>query len=779
MKNKFLAVISSLVLLISTVSAGLISASAEVDYTVLYNSDTKKQVTQEVVTALGTNLLSGCVPVCDPDTVTWATNDNNYKSIADFATLLTDGTIHYDKASQLIQSAITNVMPCIWFDMGQVYDVSDIVVGSMRSKSFDFGLASYEIYISDFSDGLFDPANMVATYTNDPQTFQDAIAADDTNRGFKNDTHSATIIKFNKGSEKTGRYFGIKILKACNYAEYQNNKIVRLSELGVYGTVSSHVPKNYQILNNTKDGRNVSQDKFNALGTSIILGKTAVTNITVSDANNQLLTDGNIVSKYGDKTVDILVGSSTIPTFTYDLGMVYNINKLAICGTCMQSYDIAFAQYEIYIGDSADTLYSSANKAAEYDSGTIFADAKAADQSIYTNMIGAGQFFIFNETPQGRYLGIKALKTNNYDRYLRLSEFAAFGEPVENKETQEAPDAPALSIRSSEFVTLTAAEGYEYSMDGSNWKTVPTFRRLKTGVDYTFYQRKAETETAYASDSSAALQVQLYKEGDTGHDGSVDSADLSSVQKHLINAETCADLFAADANLDGSVDIRDLVRIKRITQGDKFYTAKYIALTFDDGPNGDDTTNVLDVLENNGAKATFFLIGSHITSNQYEIMQRAVNLGCEFGNHSNDGNSMNEMAADEISERISAVNTAVINAVGEQYAPKYFRAPNLAVSDTMEATITDLTWINGYGLSSAGLTEGTASADEVSAAIVSLAKDGAIIRMHDASYGANTEGIASAITQLKAMGYQFVTVSELIELSGITPAVGTTYSDIY
>ena len=780
MRKKFLSVIISLVLLMSTVCAGLISANAEVDYTVLANSDTEKQVTQEVVTALGTNLLSGRVPVCDPDTLVWKHNGTALSSIADAAAVLTDGTIHSGYASQYIESATysSSALPCISFDMGKVYDISDIVVGSTINKSFDLGLASYEIYISDFEEDLFTSANMVATYTNDPQTFLNAINADSVLMGTKYNTNSATVIKFNEGSEKTGRYFGIKILKGSN-GPYGNDKIIRLSELGVYGTVSSSVPLNYQILNNTKDGRNVSQDTFNALGTSIISGKTAVTNITVSESDNQLLTDNSIFDKYGDPTTYIRV-ESTNPTFTYDMGKVYNINKIAICGACMGSKDLSFAQYEIYIGDSADTLYSPANKAAEYDSGTIFQDAVDADQDGWTNMIGAGQYFIFTDAPQGRYLGIKALKTNYFDSYLHLSEFAAFGEPAEDKETQEAPDAPTLSVRSSEFVTLTATDGYEYSMDGINWKTVPTFRRLEIGVDYTFYQRKAETETAYASDSSVALQVQLYKEGDIGHDGSVDATDLSSLKKHLINAEVCADLFAADANLDGSVDIRDMVRIKRILAGNSFSAPKYIALTFDDGPNGTWTTAILDKLEENQAKATFFLIGAHITEDQSAIMQRTVELGCEFGNHSNSGDSMNDMDAAEIAERINATNTAVINTVGEQYAPKYFRAPNLAVSDTMKETITELTWIEGYGLSAASVSEGSATAEEISAAIISLAKDGAIIRMHDASYAPNNaDALALAIPQLKAMGYQFVTVSELIELSGITPAVGTIYSDIY
>ena len=781
MKKKLLAIITSLVLLTTIVPAGLISVSANVDYTVLANSDTEEQVTQNVVTALGTNLLSGCIPVCDPSTLVWTHNDKTLSSLAEASTVLTDGIIHSGHASQYIVSGFysSQALPCISFDMGRFYDISDIVVGSTVNKSFDLGLASYEIYISDFSDGLFNSANMVATYTNDPQTFQNAIAADDSLKGTKYNTNAATVIKFNNGSEKTGRYFGIKVLKGSN-GPYGNDKKIQLSELGVYGTVSTNVPKNYQILNNTKDGRNVSQATFDALGTSIISGKTAVTNITVSDSDNQLLTDGAIFDKSGDSQTFIGTGNTIKPTFTYDMGKVYNINKVAICGACMGSKDLSFAQYEIYVGNSTDTLYTPANLVAEYDSGTLFDDAVAAGQDGWTNMIGAGQYFIFTEVPQGRYLGIKALKTNKIDSFLHLSEFAAYGTPDASKLTQEAPVAPTVAKRASEYITLTATGGYEYSMDGINWRTVPTFRRLVTGVDYTLYQRKAETETAFASDASEALTVRLYAEGDIGHDGSVDDTDLSSLKKHLIGAEICADLFAADVNLDGQIDVRDIVRMKRVLTGESFANTKYIALSFDDGPNGQYTTAILDVLEANQAKATFFVIGSHITAEQSAIMQRQVDLGCEFGNHSNSGASMNEMDAAQIRQCIDDTNTAVINTVGAQYVPKYFRVPNLATSQTMIDTITDLTWIEGYGVSAAKLNESTATVDELISGIISLAKDGTIIRLHDASYAPNdAAALAVAIPQLKAMGYQFVTVSELFELSGITPAVGTTYSDIY
>ena len=56
--------------------------------------------------------------------------------------------------------------------------------------------------------------------------------------------------------------------------------------------------------------------------------------------------------------------------------------------------------------------------------------------------------------------------------------------------------------------------------------------------------------------------------------------------------------------------------------------AKYISLTFDDGPNlGDDSTmnDMLDILEKHGVTASFFLIGNKINENKPENIQKTLN----------------------------------------------------------------------------------------------------------------------------------------------------------
>ncbi|MBC8015631.1 MAG: polysaccharide deacetylase [Sporomusaceae bacterium] len=66
---------------------------------------------------------------------------------------------------------------------------------------------------------------------------------------------------------------------------------------------------------------------------------------------------------------------------------------------------------------------------------------------------------------------------------------------------------------------------------------------------------------------------------------------------------------------------------------DPFYGDKIIYLTFDDGPDADNTPVVLDILTKNNIKATFFVVGTAIQKNP-EILKRIYDEGHAIGNHS-------------------------------------------------------------------------------------------------------------------------------------------------
>lgn len=98
-----------------------------------------------------------------------------------------------------------------------------------------------------------------------------------------------------------------------------------------------------------------------------------------------------------------------------------------------------------------------------------------------------------------------------------------------------------------------------------------------------------------------------------------------------------------------------------------------IALTFDDGPNGKTTTDILDVLARHGARATFFCIGRR-AAEQPEVLRRMVQEGHAVGNHSQDHRKLAWLSPDEIAHQIDAAQESIQRSGAP--APVLFRAPH-------------------------------------------------------------------------------------------------------
>ncbi|MGB4092949.1 MAG: polysaccharide deacetylase family protein [Ruminococcus flavefaciens] len=119
---------------------------------------------------------------------------------------------------------------------------------------------------------------------------------------------------------------------------------------------------------------------------------------------------------------------------------------------------------------------------------------------------------------------------------------------------------------------------------------------------------------------------------------------------------------------------------------------KLLALAFDDGPNTTTTNEVLDVLDQYNAKATFFLIGLNINDESAKSVKRAYDMGMEIANHSKTHNSMMNMTPEEIKAEIDYVDEKVEAITGEK--TKCFRPPFIGVSQTMYDNI-DIPFIYG------------------------------------------------------------------------------------
>lgn len=99
---------------------------------------------------------------------------------------------------------------------------------------------------------------------------------------------------------------------------------------------------------------------------------------------------------------------------------------------------------------------------------------------------------------------------------------------------------------------------------------------------------------------------------------------------------------------------------------------KYAALTFDDGPNPPFTDQILDVLDEYGAKATFFVVGQEVRKYP-RAFRKIVAKGHEVGNHSWDHTRLTYKSYDYIADQISTTDKIIRD---HSYTGTiYFRAP--------------------------------------------------------------------------------------------------------
>ena len=198
---------------------------------------------------------------------------------------------------------------------------------------------------------------------------------------------------------------------------------------------------------------------------------------------------------------------------------------------------------------------------------------------------------------------------------------------------------------------------------------------------------------------------------------------------------------------------------------------KYLALSFDDGPNLTTESKMLDVLAKHDVPATFFLIGNNINEESARNIKRAVELGCEIGNHSLTHSMMSQMDEGPVKAEIEATSARIEQVTGQR--PTLFRPPYLDVKPEMYDWI-DLTFICGKGCEDWVATVGKEARRE---GILASAEPGAIYLLHDFEGNeATVEALDEAIPVLKEQGYVFVTVSQLFDKLKCTPDGHTMYT---
>ena len=185
---------------------------------------------------------------------------------------------------------------------------------------------------------------------------------------------------------------------------------------------------------------------------------------------------------------------------------------------------------------------------------------------------------------------------------------------------------------------------------------------------------------------------------------------------------------------------------------------KLVALTFDDGPHRTLTPRLLDFLEAQDVRVTFFVIGSSV-ENAPEVLRRAAAEGHQIGNHTSNHKDLTKLTPERRRSEIEDTAALIERITGAR--PTTLRPPFGVQSDALRAAVdTPLIY---WSMDPRDWS--TRNADKTYTYVMEHARDGDIILLHDI----HAETIAAAeriIPALKAQGFVFVTVDQLLAARG-------------
>lgn len=120
-------------------------------------------------------------------------------------------------------------------------------------------------------------------------------------------------------------------------------------------------------------------------------------------------------------------------------------------------------------------------------------------------------------------------------------------------------------------------------------------------------------------------------------------------------------------------DITDQEMIlPRIVNSESGFSARFFALTFDDGPHLTGTPVILRILEKLGVRATFFILASQVPS-CVSVCKSILTAGHEIGLHGWDHTPVNQFEPDEL--RDSMTRSLEVIAAHLDYIPRFYRPP--------------------------------------------------------------------------------------------------------
>lgn len=182
---------------------------------------------------------------------------------------------------------------------------------------------------------------------------------------------------------------------------------------------------------------------------------------------------------------------------------------------------------------------------------------------------------------------------------------------------------------------------------------------------------------------------------------------------------------------------------------------KQVALTFDDGPNEGTTDKLLDILKEKQVKASFFVVGVN-AEKEPKLLQRMEKEGHLIGSHTYYHRNLTQTSAETIQKDRDKMNELLRDTIG--MTPVYLRPPYGAINPasnqvikqpSVQWSVDSRDWVSRNPKS-------------IVTQVQQTVFDGSIVLMHD-TYPETIEAVPNLIYVLEKEGYEFVTVSELLQ----------------
>jgi len=190
---------------------------------------------------------------------------------------------------------------------------------------------------------------------------------------------------------------------------------------------------------------------------------------------------------------------------------------------------------------------------------------------------------------------------------------------------------------------------------------------------------------------------------------------------------------------------------------------KVIALTFDDGPEDVYTPQILNILRDKNVKATFFVMGQQVRAYP-DLMKQIHSEGHAIGNHTWNHPDIRTLTDSQLIQTVQSTSDEIEKVTGVK--TNLFRPPYGAINDNQINTL------NGLGYRSISWTIDSydwsgANANVILSRVNVRAVPGGIVLLHNFKDQRKLDGMIEAlpimIDNLRAQGYEFVTIPELLK----------------